>query len=395
MNKIIPYGKHFIDDEDIKAVVDVLRHKNLTQGEEVESFEQAVADFVGAKYAVAMSSWTAGLHMACLAAGVSKGDKVVTSPITFVASANAAVYCNAKPIFADIDSETINIDHQRLESLVESTPDTKAIIPVHYAGLACNMKEIRAIANKSNSIVIEDAAHALGAKYQDGSMVGNCKYSDMTGFSFHPVKSIAAGEGGMITTNNYEIYKRLLRLRSHGINKLDDAFKSDELAYTHDIQNPWYHEMQELGYNYRITDIQCALGQSQLKKLPTFVDRRKQLAIQYDRAFEHYDGIEPIHTSYRDISSHHLYVLRINYSSFGTSRARLMNALKEEQILTQVHYLPVTSQPFYSDLGYKTDEFPNSLKFYQEALSIPLYFSLSDNDQEKVIELIKENLSKN
>lgn len=314
MDKIIPYGKHFIDDDDINAVIDVLRHKNLTQGKEIENFEQAVADFVGAKHAVAMSSWTAGLHMACLAAGITKGDKVVTSPITFVASANVAFYCNARPIFVDIDSETINIDHQSLENLVESNSDIKAIIPVHYGGLACNMKEIQDIAKKSNSIVIEDAAHALGAKYQDGSMVGNCRYSDMTGFSFHPVKSIAAGEGGMITTNNYQIYKKLLRLRSHGINKLDDAFKSEKLAYTQGIQNPWYYEMQELGYNYRITDIQCALGQSQLKKLPSFLDRRRQLAIQYDEAFKHDDGIEPIHSSYRNISSHHLYVLRINYA---------------------------------------------------------------------------------
>tara|TARA_B100000989_G_scaffold124046_1_gene91729 strand:+ start:8657 stop:9844 length:1188 start_codon:yes stop_codon:yes gene_type:complete len=395
MDKIIPYGKHYIDDDDIESVIDVLKHKNLTQGKEIQSFEQAVADFVGAKYAVAMSSWTAGLHMACLAAGVTKGDKVITSPITFVATANAAFYCNARPLFSDIDSETINIDHQSLGTLAEGNTNIKAIIPVHYGGLACNMKEIQNIAKKRNAIVIEDAAHALGAKYKDGSMVGNCKYSDMTGFSFHPVKSIAAGEGGMITTNNYKIYKKLLRLRSHGINKLDDKFKSEELAYTREVKNPWYYEMQELGYNYRITDIQCALGQSQLKKLPLFLDRRRQLAVQYDKAFKNFDGIEPIQTSYRDISSHHLYVLRINYADFGTSRALLMNALKEKNILTQVHYLPVTSQPYYTDLGYKTDQFPKAFKFYQEALSIPMYFSLSDDDQKKVIELIKENLNIN
>ncbi len=392
MNKIIPYGKHFIDDEDINAVIDVLKHKNLTQGKEVESFEQAVADFVGAKYAVAMSSWTAGLHMACLAAGVKKGDKVATSPITFVASANAALYCSATPIFADIDSKTVNIDPQSLEDLLEISGDAKAIIPVHYAGLACDMKEIRDTAIKNDLIVIEDAAHALGAKYQDGSMIGNCKYSDMTGFSFHPVKSIATGEGGMITTNNQDIYRKLLRLRSHGINKTGDEFKTSDYAYTDELVNPWYYEMQELGFNYRITDIQCALGISQLKKLNNFIERRRELVRIYDEAFADLENIKPAQTDGREISSHHLYPVRIDFQNTLISRAELMLELQKEKILTQVHYVPVPMHPYYEDLGHNIYDFPNAKNYYNEALSLPLYYALSNEEQERVIDIIKRLL---
>ena len=218
MNNILPYGKHYLDQDDIDAVVDILKNHNLTQGMAVGAFEKALAEFVGAKYAVAMSSWTSGLHMACLAANVNKDDCVITSPLTFVASANAAIYCNAKPIFADIDRETLNIHPSNIEDLLKKNNNVKAIIPVHFAGLPCNMESIAAHAKKHKSIIIEDAAHALGARYDDGSMVGCCKYSDMTGFSFHPVKSIAAGEGGMITTNDKNIYNKLVRIRSHGIN---------------------------------------------------------------------------------------------------------------------------------------------------------------------------------
>ena len=390
MKNYIPYGKHFIDDEDIKAVVEVLKYKNLTQGDEVEKFEIAVAKYVGAKYAVAISSWTAGLHIANLALGVKTGDEVVTSPITFVASSNSAIYCGATPVFSDIDKKTINICPNQLEETIKKNSKIKVIIPVHYSGLPCDMKSISDIAKKYNLSVIEDAAHALGAKYSDGSMVGSCKYSEMTGFSFHPVKSIAAGEGGMITTNNYSIYKKLIRYRSHGINKLDDSFINKQNSETNGLINPWYYEMQELGYNYRITDIQCALGLSQLKKLDKFLERRKDLVNRYDEVFKAFKNLNPIQIEDRDLSSHHLYVVRINFEKIKTSRAELMNKLKKRGILCQVHYIPVTSQPYYLELGYNTTEYPESLNFYKEALSIPLYYTLSNEDQRSVIKILKE-----
>lgn len=393
MKNTIPYGKHYIDDEDIEAVIDVLKYRNLTQGTVVNDFEEAVAEFVGAKYAVAMSSWTAGLHMACLAAGVGEGDTVITSPLTFVASANAALYCNAKPVFTDIDSKTMNMDIDVLRQTINKNLNPKVILPVHFGGLPCNMDEIKNISDETGAIVIEDAAHALGAKYEDGSMVGNCKYSHMTGFSFHPVKSIATGEGGMITTNDVKIYNKLLRLRSHGINKLADSFANNDLAYTNNIQNPWYYEMQDLGYNYRITDIQCALGKSQLTKLPNFLKKRLLLAKRYDEAFSNLKNVKPIHTQYRDYSSHHLYVLRIDFKASGITRAELMHKLKEKRILTQVHYMPVTSHPFYKSLGYETSEFPEALKFYDEALSIPMYYSLKEREQDEVVTAIKNLLN--
>jgi len=394
MSKIIPYGKHFIDDEDIKAVEKVLRYKNLTQGDEVDSFEKEVAKFVGAKYAVAMSSWTAGLHMANLALGIRKGDKVITSPITFVATSNSVIYCGAEPVFSDIDSDTINICPKNLEQTIHNNPNIKAIIPVHYGGVSCDMESISLLAKKHNLSIIEDAAHALGAKHSDGSMVGSCKYSDMTGFSFHPVKSIAAGEGGMITTNSYPLYKALLRLRSHGINKLDDTFINKEKSSTNAIVNPWYYEMQELGFNYRITDIQCALGKSQLKKLNSFINRRKSLVERYDKAFSNIDSIKPIQNKYRGISSHHLYVVRINFDKINNSRAEVMTLLRKSGIITQVHYIPVTSHPYYVDLKYNSEEYKNAMQFYKECLTLPLYFSLSNEEQDFVINELKMILEK-
>jgi UDP-4-amino-4,6-dideoxy-N-acetyl-beta-L-altrosamine transaminase len=394
MKKIIPYGRHYIDESDIKAVEDVLKYKNLTQGNEVAKFEKAVAKYVGAKYAVAISSWTAGLHIANLALGIKKGDSVITSPITFVATSNSVIYCNAKPVFCDIDEETINLCPNHLESLLRKNASIKAIIPVHFAGLSCNMKLIAKIAKKYNVSIIEDAAHALGALYSDGTKIGSCKYSDMTGFSFHPVKSIAAGEGGMITTNSKSIYKKLLRLRSHGINKLDDKFLNLENSNTAGKLNPWYYEMQELGYNYRITDIQCALGNSQLKKLDLFINKRKHLVSRYDSAFEQEEFIEPIQREYRAISSHHLYVVRIKFDLIKKSREEFMTTLKKYGIITQVHYIPVTSHPYYINLGYNSMDHKNATKFYEECITLPLYYTLSDEDQDFVIDKIKMTLPK-
>ncbi len=390
MKNYIPYGKHFIDDDDIKAVVEVLKYKNLTQGDEVEKFEIAVAKYVGAKYAVAVSSWTAGLHLANLALNIKEGDEVVTTPITFVATSNSIIYTGGKPVFSDIDKETINLCPNNLDKVLKDNSSIRAIIPVHFAGLSCDMKKISKIVKKYNVSIIEDAAHALGAKYSDGSMVGSCKYSDMTGFSFHPVKSIAAGEGGMITTNNESIYKNLLRLRSHGINKLDDSFLNLKQSKTNDIFNPWYYEMQELGYNYRITDIQCALGRSQLKKLNTFINKRKHLVDRYDKAFSKSKFIKPIQTNHREISSHHLYVVRINFDKIKLSRAELMVLLKKAGIITQVHYIPVTSHPYYESKGYNTEDYKISSQFYDQALSLPLFYSITKAEQDKVIKTIKK-----
>ena len=390
MNKIIPYGRHYIDNEDIEAVENVLRHKNLTQGSEVELFEEEVASYVGAKYAVAMSSWTAGLHMANLALGLKKGDQVVTSPITFVATSNSTIYCGAEPVFSDIDRNSINLCPKKLENTLSINSNIKAIIPVHYAGVPCDMESIFTLAKKYNLSIIEDAAHALGSKYKDGSMVGSCKYSDMTGFSFHPVKSIAAGEGGMITTNNYSIYKTLLRLRSHGINKLDDKFINKNQSTTNGEINPWYYEMQELGFNYRITDFQCALGRSQLKKLSKFISKRKELVANYDNAFSYFKNLKPIQIGDRDNSSHHLYVVRIEFKKLNLSRASIMIKLREKGIITQVHYIPVTSHPYYKKKGYNTKNYSEALTFYDEALSIPLFYSLTKQDQKYVIKTLKD-----
>tara|TARA_Y100000590_G_scaffold411038_1_gene504668 strand:+ start:292 stop:1476 length:1185 start_codon:yes stop_codon:yes gene_type:complete len=390
MNRNIPYGKHYIDEDDIKAVMNVLRYKNLTQGDEVESFERAIAEFVGVKYAVAISSWTSGLHLANLALGIKKGDQVVTSPLTFAATSNSIIYCGAKPVFSDIDKDTINICPKNLERTINNNENIKAVIPVHYAGVSCDMESISKIAKKYKLSIIEDAAHALGAKHLDGSMVGSCKYSDMSGFSFHPVKSIAAGEGGMITTNSEVIYKKLLRLRSHGINKLDDKFLHQNESETNGIKNPWYYEMQELGFNYRITDIQCALGSSQLNKLTSFIKRRKELALRYDNYFSSLKYIQPVQKEYRESSSHHLYPVRINYNEIGLSRARFMNLLKENGIITQVHYIPVTSHPYYKQLGYQTKDYKNANDYYHEAITLPLYYKLTDSDQDYVVETIRK-----
>jgi len=283
--ELIPYGKHHLDDSDIKAVVDVLKSNFLTQGPSVEVFEQEVCSYTGAKFAVAVSSGTAALHIAAIAAGVRPGNAVLTSPITFVASANAALFAGGRVIFSDIDRDTINICPDFLDKTFLENSNVKAIIPVHYAGLPCDMVRIRESAEKNKALVIEDAAHALGGRYEDGGRIGNCKHSSMTTFSFHPVKAIAAGEGGLITTNDPVLYKRLLRLRSHGINKLDDSFVITEQAFTNNMPNPWYYEMLELGFNYRMTDIQSALACSQLKKLDKFIARRKQLVENYDLAF--------------------------------------------------------------------------------------------------------------
>ncbi len=387
---MIPYGKHHIDEDDIQSVVDVLRSGMLTQGPAVEAFEQAVANYVGAKYAIAVSSATAALHLAAMIANVGPGRSLITSPVTFIASANASLYVGGRIVFADVDPATINMSPQSLKLALDTNPDACAVIPVHFAGLPCDMPTIKFLADQKGVTVIEDAAHALGASYPDGSKVGSCVHSHMTIFSFHPVKAIAAGEGGMITTNDEATYRRLLRLRSHGINKLDDPMQMPELAETNGVRDPWYYEMQELGFHFRLTDIQCALGISQLKKLDKFIERRRILVSRYDEAFLSMKNCRPAQSNGRGYSGHHLYVLRINFGAIGKTRADLMRKLKEIGIGSQVHYIPVPAQPFYRRLGHNPDMYPNSQDYYRQALSIPLFYELTDSQQDQVIAAIKE-----
>jgi perosamine synthetase len=387
---MIPYGRHHIDEEDIAAVVDVLRNGLLTQGPMVDVFERTIAEYVGVRYAVAVANGTAGLHLAALAAGVGPGRTLVTSAITFVASSNAALYAGGRAAFTDVDGRTVNMAPESLADALRRHPDTRAVIPVHFAGLPCDMPAIRALADRAGAVVIEDAAHAMGARYPSGERVGSCRYAAMTVFSFHPVKTIAAGEGGMVTTNDEGLYRRLLRLRSHGINKLDDPLQLPEQADAHGVPNPWYYEMQELGYHYRITDIQCALAVSQARRLDDFLARRRALVARYDAAFAGHPRIRPAQCDGRELSGHHLYVIRIDFRGASISRGQLMRTLRDRGVGTQVHYIPVPGHPHYRSLGHRPEDYPEAMRYYDEALSIPLYFDLTDAQQQLVIDSLVE-----
>lgn len=388
--KILPYGQQWISDEDIDEVLKTLKSDFITQGPKVSEFENKVANYVGAKYAVAVSSGTAALHAACFAAGLSKGDEVITSPLTFVASSNCVLYVGGEPVFADIELDTYTIDTTEIKKSI--TSKTKAIIPVDFAGHPCELDEMMGIAEKNNLCVIEDAAHALGAEYK-GKKIGNV--ADMTILSFHPAKHITTGEGGMVVTNNEKFYQKLLLFRSHGITKDSNRFVNTDMAFsinqkTKKVEvNPWYYEMQELGYNYRMTDLQCALGIAQLKKLDRFIERRRWIVSRYNEAFKKLKNvIVPIEKDGMK-SSYHLYIIRIDFKKVGKSRAQVMNELKESGIGTQVHYIPVHLQPYYrSRFGYTDGDFPNALTFYQQALSLPLYPKMTDSDVENVINVV-------
>jgi UDP-4-amino-4,6-dideoxy-N-acetyl-beta-L-altrosamine transaminase/dTDP-4-dehydrorhamnose reductase len=396
---IIPYGKHYIDEDDIQSVVDVLRHGMLTQGPKVSEFENKVANYVGAKYAVAVSNGTAALHLACMALELGEGDEVITSPNTFVATSNSILYVDAKPVFVDIDKRTLNIDIDQIEQTILDSKNIKAIFPVHFGGLPCDMKRIKQLAEKYNLAIVEDAAHALGAIYDDGSKVGNCQYSDMTILSFHPVKGIAAGEGGMITTNDKELYRKLTLLRSHGITKGNFEFpgisrpdnsliNKDEALENGELKR-WYYEMQYLGYNYRITDIQCALAISQMDKIDLFLEARRSVAKFYDQAFSGVPNITPLQDHGRNNSSHHIYVVSIDFDKIGISRHQFMKKLAEQGVGSQVHYIPVVKQPYYQDMGYRIEQYSSTNQYYQNTLSIPLYYGLSNIDQKLVVSSIR------
>ena len=386
---MIPYGKHYVDQEDINAVIKVLKSDNLTQGSLIAVFEKEISKYVGAKYSVVVTSCTAGLHLASIVAKMDKGKVLLTSPITFVATANSSLFCGAETIFADIDSSTINISIDSIKKVILKNK-VHAIAPVHFGGLPCDVKKIKEIADKVGAIIYEDAAHAFGASFPDGSKVGSCKYSDMTIFSFHPVKSITTGEGGVITTNDKKIYEQLMRLRNHGLEKNQKNFQLKNNSFTNDLNSPWYYEMQELGYNYRITDIQCALGLSQLKKIDKFIKRRRELAKKYDLAFENLKNCEPIQKNMRDFSSNHLYVLKINFKKLSKTKESLMEEFKSAEIITQVHYIPVISHPYFQIKNYKNSDFPNSYNYYNSALSIPLFYALTDKQQSYVIDQVKK-----
>lgn len=380
-NTFLPYGRQWIDEEDIQAVVDTLRGDFLTTGPAVDEFEQAIAQYVGARYAVSFSNGTAALHGACFAAGIGEGDEVITTPMTFAASANCVLYQKGIPVFADIDPTTYNIDPNAIEQAI--TPRTKAIIPVHFTGQPAAMQEIHRIAEQHDLVVIEDAAHALGATYQ-GKRIG--ALSDMTMFSFHPVKHITSGEGGIITTNDEVYYRKLLQFRTHGITK-----SAEQLV---DHHGPWYYEMQFLGFNYRMTDIQAVLGTSQLKKIERFIELRKHYVSLYNEAFRELSEITIPHQDESGESSWHLYIIRLNQNRLNGSRKELFEALLNENIGVNVHYIPVHWMPYYQELGYEKGICPHAETLYEDIITLPLFPAMTEEDVYDVIDAVKKVLKR-
>ncbi|GGN93173.1 UDP-4-amino-4,6-dideoxy-N-acetyl-beta-L-altrosamine transaminase [Saccharibacillus kuerlensis] len=373
---MLPYGQQWLDEADIQAVVQVLKGDFITQGPTIQAFEQKVASYSGVKYGVAFSNGTAALHGACFAAGIGPGDEVVTTALTFLASSNCVLYQGGTPVFADIQPDTYNIDPNQIEAKITSS--TKAIIPVDFSGQPAEMEQITAIARKHNLVVIEDAAHSLGADYR-GRKVGS--WADMTMFSFHPVKHITTAEGGMIVTDNEQFYKKLLQFRSHGMTRDPQELTKDE--------GPWYYEMQSLGYNYRMTDIQAALGVSQMNKLDAFVEKRRELAFLYEQKLKGIPGII-LPTQHPDThSSWHLYIVQFTPDFKGGTRREVFEKLRNMNIGVNVHYLPVYLQPYYQDLGYKEGLCPIAESYYKNAITLPLYPKMSEKDIDYVVECIK------
>ncbi len=382
----IHYGKQSIDDDDILSVMKTLKGPFLTQGPKAAEFERAVANYVGAKYAVSVCNCTSGLHLACLAAGVGPGDSVITSPLSFVASSNCALYVGADPAFADVNLETLNLDPENVEKKCRELGNVKAIIPVHFAGSPCDMLALKKIADKYGAIIIEDAAHALGGQYSTGELVGSCIHSLMSGFSFHPVKNITTGEGCIITTNDKDVYGQLIKLRSHGITKSKTHFQNNKEAYTGDELNSWYYEMQNLGFNYRITDIQCALGLSQMKRLDKLIKRRREIAQKYDDAFGNLKYLKILQRETRHLSSNHIYVATVDHLALRESRPSLFKRLKQEDIVPNVHYIPIPLQPFYlQKIPVPKADYKNALSYYRSAITLPLYPALNDGEIDRII----------
>lgn len=387
MTTMIPYGRQDISDADIQAVVDVLRSEYLTQGPTVPAFENAVASYCCAEYAVAVNSATSALHIACLALGVGHGDIVWTSPITFVASANCVLYCGAQVDFVDIDPRTYNLSVKCLAEKLAQAEKLgclpKVVIPVHMCGQPCEMDSIYALAQQYGFRIVEDASHAIGGKYCS-EPIGNCRYSDITVFSFHPVKIITTGEGGMALTNDKELARRMQLLRSHGITR-----NAGEM--THEPDGPWYYQQIALGFNYRMTDIHAALGLSQMRRLDEFVAKRHAIAKRYDELLVKLPVITPWQHS-GSYSGFHLYVIRLRQSEISKTQREVFEKLRAAGIGANLHYIPVYRQPYYETLGFKAGHCPESERYYTEAISLPMYPGLSEVQQEHVVEVLRECL---
>lgn len=373
--KNIPYATQWIGENELKAVACALKSDYLTQGPLVAVFEKKVAKYCGAKYAVAVNSGTSALHAACFAAGVKPGDEVITSPVTFVASANCVLYCGGKPVFADILKDTVNIDVERIREKI--SPRTKAVIPVHFAGQPADMREIHKLASKHTLIIIEDACHALGAEYK-GTKIGACKYSDMTVFSFHAVKQVTTGEGGIVLTNDEKFFQRLLMFRTHGITRDKNLLKDKD-------QGAWYYEMQDLGFNNRITDFQCAMGIEQLNRLGKFIARRREIVKKYNEAFGGIRGLILPVEKCTGRSSWHLYVIRVN-----KNRKEIFDYLRSKGIGANVHYLPIYKHPYYQKMGYKTEGCPMAEAYYERAITLPLFPKMTGQEVKYVIDSVRE-----
>lgn len=375
----IPYGRQWIDAEDEAAVLAALRAPMLTQGPATQAFEREIADYVGARHAVAVSSATAGLHLAMMALDLGSGE-AITSPITFVATSNTMVHVGLTPVFADINPETLTLSPAAVSAAI--TPATRLLAPVHFAGLPADMAQLRALAGDNGLQIVEDAAHAIGSHYADGGRVGNGSHADLTVFSFHPVKTMTTGEGGAITTNDPELYGRLLMLRSHGITR-DPARLSDQ-------PGPWWYEQQAMGLNYRMTDIQAALGSSQLRKLDRFIDRRLAIVAEYRRAFADLAWLVlPPDAGDRRIGWH-LFTARMDFEALGQTRAQVMATLSAQGVGSQVHYIPVTRQPWYrTHRATDPAAFPQAEAYYAQALSLPLYAAMTDDDVAQVIAAVR------
>jgi UDP-4-amino-4,6-dideoxy-N-acetyl-beta-L-altrosamine transaminase len=381
---MIPYGRQSISEEDIQAVVDVLRSDFLTQGPTVPAFEKSVADYCGTQHAIAVNSATSALHLACLALDVGPQDVVWTSPITFAASANCALYCGATVDFVDIDPDTGNLSVERLaEKLRKAEAENKlpkVVIPVHLCGLSCDMAAIHALSRQYGFKIIEDASHAIGARYK-GEPVGSCRYSDIVVFSFHPVKIITTGEGGMALTNDTEVAKKVRLLRSHGITR-------DAEDMTHEPDGPWYYQQVALGFNYRMTDIQAALGLSQMQRLDGFVERRHLLAERYDALLAGLPVVIPCHHE-DSYSSLHLYVIRIRQDQGCRNRRQVFTYLQQHGIGVNVHYIPLYAHPYYQRMGFNPDDYPMANQYYEEAISLPLYPDMSEEQQDHVVDTLR------
>lgn len=370
------YGHQYIDDADIQAVVEVLKSDYLTCGPKIEELENKLCQVTGAKYAVACSNGTAALHMACQAAGVGPGDEVITTPITFAASANCALYCGAKPVFADINEETYNIDPSNVENL--TTERTKAVVAVDYTGQSAELDRLLAHCRKHGLVLIEDGAHVIGTSYNGKK---NGSIADITTLSFHPVKTVTGGEGGAVLTNSEEYYKKLLLYRSHGITK-------DPSLMEHEPDGPWYYEQLALGMNYRMTDMQAALIISQLNKLPKFSARRKAIVKAYDEAFSKLPQLFVQKEIPQSDTTRHLYILRIIPEKLSINRKQFFEALAAENVCCQVHYIPTYYFPYYEKIGYQRGICPKAEKLYEEVISLPLYYAMTDQDVEDVIRAV-------